>query len=95
MDSNMLDIYFDVPQGELNPALKSLGYEFIGDFLYDYPPLPHKWSERIRTELYNKDEQLWYLMGIHEWSDDEVKCVRIGKVEIQNETNPETRLQIK
>lgn len=89
MEEIMLDIRLDNPVGKLDEAMEQMGFTYKGQFKYDYPYLGHKWYERIRTELYEKNNELFYYANVIEWDGDLISVVRIGKVENKADKNPE------
>ena len=77
----------------LDEAMIQTNYKLKGEFKYDYPEHGHKWYERIRTPLYEKDGELYYFASILDWdSEDKIKAVSIGKIENKNNRNPEVIL---
>lgn len=89
MEEIMLDIRLNNPVGNLDESMRQMGFKPKGEFKYDHPHSGHKWCERIRTELYEKDNQLFYFASVIEWDEGLISVVRIGKVENKVDKNPE------
>lgn len=89
MEEIMIDLKLKSPAGKIDDAMGQLGFHRKGNLKYDYPELGHKWYERIKTELYEKDEQLFYFANVSEWDGDKISQIRIGKVENKRDKNPE------
>lgn len=66
-----------------------LAFKEKGEFKYDSPHLGHKWYERIKTELYEKDGQLFYFTGVSKWYGNRILAIKLGKIENKNDKNPE------
>lgn len=91
IDDGILQLTLEKPQEKIIDALSSYGFKYVGNFLYDFNTPNPKWNERIRTQLFEKNGQLWYFMGVTEWDENKIKTVKIGSVEIQKNNNPEYR----
>lgn len=89
MEEILLDISLEKPVGKLEEAMVQIGYELKGQLKYDYPHIGHKFYERIRTGLYEKDKQLFYFAGIPKFDGDNIAVIRIGKIENKIDKNPE------
>lgn len=89
MEETMIDISLSTPTETVLEAIEQSGYVFKGTFCYDYHELGHKWYERIKTELFEKDNKLFYFAGVLHWQGEKISVIRIGEIENKSSKNPE------
>jgi len=89
MKEILIDITLDEPKATILEAMEQAGYKYKGIFKYDYPEWGHKYYERIKTELFEKENKLFYFANVPQWKEGNISVIRIGEVENKSNKNPE------